>query len=108
MQKLRKQEINQLVLNNFQERGTITLCFTSTTDLTLEGKRGRGSNCPPLSIVLGLNFCSLTDYQKHWYNCSLVSNTSFDANQVTSIDDVIIIRRVTCELTRKVQLFAKK
>ena len=35
-------------------------------NLTLEGIRGReGINrTPPSSIFLGLNFCSLTDYQK--------------------------------------------
>ena len=42
--------------------------------ITLEGIR----------ISLALNFCSLTDCQKLWYNCSLFVNTSFDPNYVTS------------------------
>ena len=42
--------------------------------LTLEGLRG-----PPL-IFMALNFCSLTDYQKLCYNCSLFVNTCFDSN----------------------------
>ena len=44
---------------------------------SLEGERG--SNWPP-SIFLALNFCSLTDCQKLWHNCSLFVNTSFDTN----------------------------
>ena len=36
------------------------------------------------SIFLALNFCSLTDYQKLWHNCSLFVKTSWDSNQVTS------------------------
>ena len=40
---------------------------------------GGGANWPP-SIFLALNFCSLTDYQKLWYSCSLFVNTSFDTN----------------------------
>ena len=35
---------------------------------------------PPPSIFLVLNFCSLTDCQKVWHNCSLFVNTSFDTN----------------------------
>ena len=34
----------------------------------------------PPSIFLALNFCSLTDCQKLWHNCSLFVNTSFDTN----------------------------
>ena len=43
---------------------------------SLEG----GSNWPPPSMFLALNFCSLTDCQKLWHNCSLFVNTSFDTN----------------------------
>ena len=46
--------------------------------LTLEALRG-GQIDPP-SIFLALNFCSLTDYQKIWYDCFLFVNTSFDTN----------------------------
>ena len=50
--------------------------------LTQEGIRGDGQNDlpSPHSTFLGLNFCSLTDYQKLWCNISLVVNTSFDPN----------------------------
>ena len=34
----------------------------------------------PPSIFLALNFCSPTDCQKLWHNCSLFVNTSFDTN----------------------------
>ena len=54
--------------------------------LTLEGIRGGwvgGSDCHP-SLFLAFNFCSLTDYQKLWYNCSLFVNTYFYSNYVTS------------------------
>ena len=47
------------------------------------GVGGRGKINPP-SIFLALNFCSLTDYQKLWYNCFLFVKTSFDFNEVTS------------------------
>ena len=50
---------------------------------TLEGIRGFNPT-PPTSIFLALNFCSLTDYQKLWHNCSLFVKTSFDFNKVTS------------------------
>ena len=41
--------------------------------LTLEGIRmGGGVKLIPTPInFLALNFCSLTDYQTLWYNCSL-------------------------------------
>ena len=43
--------------------------------------KGGGVNLtPPPSIILALNFCSLTDYQKLWPNCSLFVKTSFDPN----------------------------
>ena len=48
---------------------------------------------PPPSSFLALDFCSLTDYQKLWHNCSLIVKTSFDS---------------TCVLTTKMQFFAKK
>ena len=54
--------------------------------LTLEalrgggGGRGKGQIDPHPSIFLALNFCSLTDCQKLWHNCSLFVNTSFDSN----------------------------
>ena len=48
--------------------------------LTLEALRGGGVKVNPLSIFLALNFCSLTDCQKLWHNCSLFVNTSFDTN----------------------------
>ena len=47
--------------------------------LTLEALGG-GVKLTPPSIFLALNFCSLTDCQKLWYNCSLFVNTSFDTN----------------------------
>ena len=46
---------------------------------TLKGGGGGGQIDPP-SIFLALNFCSLTDCQKLWHNCSLFVNTSFDTN----------------------------
>ena len=48
-------------------------------ELTLEALGGGGQIDPP-SIFLALNFCSLTDCQKLWHNCSLFVNTSFDIN----------------------------
>ena len=48
--------------------------------LTLEALGGGGVKLTPPSIFLALNFCSLTDCQKLWYNCSLFVNTSFDTN----------------------------
>ena len=33
---------------------------------------------------VALNFCSLTDCQKLWHNCSLFVNICFDTNKVTS------------------------
>ena len=30
--------------------------------------------------LTAINFCSLTDYQKLWHNCSLFIKTSFDPN----------------------------
>ena len=32
------------------------------------------------SNFLALNFCSFTDCQKLWHNCSLLVNTTFDIN----------------------------
>ena len=50
-------------------------------NLTLEGIRGEGGNqSDPPSIFFALNFCSLTEYQKLWHNCSLFVKTSFDSN----------------------------
>ena len=51
--------------------------------LTLEALGGGGGGVqltPRPSIFLALYFCSLTDCQKHWHNCSLFVNTSFDTN----------------------------
>ena len=48
--------------------------------LTLEGIGRGGVNLNPPSIFLALNFCSLTDWQKPWHNCSLFVKTSFDSN----------------------------
>ena len=42
-----------------------------------KGGGGRGQ-------FLALNFCSLTNYQKLWHNCSLFVKTSFDPKSVTS------------------------
>ena len=53
--------------------------FPNSIVLTLEGIKG-GQSDPPPSIFLSLNFCSLTDYQKLWHNCSLLVKTSFDLN----------------------------
>ena len=38
-----------------------------------------GGQVDPLEY-LALNFCSLTDYRKLWYNCSLLVKIYFDAN----------------------------
>ena len=43
-----------------------------------EGEEG-GQSYPP-SIFLALNFCSLTNYQNLWHNCSFFVKTSFDFN----------------------------
>ena len=48
--------------------------------LTLEALRGGGAQIDPPSIFLVLNFCSWTDCQKLWHNCSLFVNTSLDTN----------------------------
>ena len=50
--------------------------------LTLEALRGGGGGgqSDPPSFILALNFCSLTDCQKLWHNCSFFVNTSFDIN----------------------------
>ena len=45
---------------------------------------------------LALNFCSLTDCQKLWYNCSLFVNTTFK---------LINISYAICVLTAKSQFF---
>ena len=50
---------------------------------SLEGGGGWGQ-IDPHSMFLALNFCSLTDCQKLWHNCSLFVNTSFDINYVRS------------------------
>ena len=51
-------------------------------NLTLEALGGGGGiKIDPFnSIFLALNFCSLIDCHKLWYNCSLFVNTSFDTN----------------------------
>ena len=41
---------------------------------------GGGGQIDLPSIFLALNFCSFTDCQKLWHNCSLFVNTSFDTN----------------------------
>ena len=56
--------------------------FRQFNPSSLEG--GGGQIDPPPSIFLALNFCSLTDCQKLWHNCSLFVNTFFDTNYVTS------------------------
>ena len=40
--------------------------------------KGGGVNLNPPPIFLALNFCSLTDYQKLWHNCSLFVKTYFN------------------------------
>ena len=52
---------------------------TSILFLALEGIRMGGVNLTT-SIFLVLNFCSLTDYQNLWHNCSLFVKTSFNPN----------------------------
>ena len=52
-----------------------------------EGGGGRDQIDSP-SNFLALNFCSFTDCQKLWHNCSLLANTSFDINKVTSSQKV--------------------
>ena len=52
------------------ESSTVLQCFNS--------RRHKGDQSDPTSI-----FCSLTDYQKLWHNCSLFVKTSFDPNYVT-------------------------
>ena len=47
---------------------------------SLEGGGGGGGQIDPPWIFLALKFCSLTDCQKLWHNCSLFVNTSFDTN----------------------------
>ena len=46
----------------------------------LNPKSHEGVNLTPPTIFLALNFCSFTDCQKLWHNCSLFVNTSFDTN----------------------------
>ena len=55
-----------------------SLCVRIFNPRSLEG--GGGMKLTPPSIFLALNFCSLTDCQKLWHNCSLFENTSFDTN----------------------------
>ena len=43
-------------------------------------KGGGGGQIETPWIFLALNYCSLTDYEKLWSNCSLFVNTSFDVN----------------------------
>ena len=40
---------------------------------------------PTPSTFLALNFCSLTDCQKLWHNCSLFVNTSFGTNLTSEV-----------------------
>ena len=75
MYKLRNWNINKYIYKN-------------KIRLTLEALRGGGgggghSGSPPQGF-LALNFCCLTDWQKLWCHCSMLVNTSFDANKVTS------------------------
>ena len=85
-------EAEERLKKSFQEQYGRSLLFTikGHKDFNLrrhKRERGGGGGCqsdPTLSIVLALNFCSLTDCQKFWYNCSLFVNTSFDLNYVTS------------------------
>ena len=56
-------------------------CENSFFSLTLEAlRRGGGDQIDTPSIFLALSFCSLSDCQKLWHNCSLFMNTSFDTN----------------------------
>ena len=59
---------------------TCGYCLVLITVLALEALRGGGVKLTPPSIFLALNFCSLTDCQKLWHNCSLFVNISFDTN----------------------------
>ena len=45
-----------------------------------KGGGGEGINLTHPLDFLAVNFCSLTDYQKLWHNCSLFVKTSFDPN----------------------------
>ena len=58
----------------------VQLLFSIRANLTLEALKGGGVKLTPPAIFLALNFCSLTDCQKLWHNCSLFVNTSFDTS----------------------------
>ena len=59
-------------------------------------------------VLLALNFCSSTDCQKLWHNCSLFVNTSFDTNLSDVISDDIIAKSCAIRvLTVKSQFFAR-
>ena len=51
-----------------------------TAVLTLEALMGGGGGVKLTHPPSALNFCSLTDCQKLWHNCSLFLKTSFDTN----------------------------
>ena len=56
------------------------MCLTPKRREGGGGGGGGDQSDSPHSIFLALNFCSLTDYQKLWHNCSLFVKTSFDPN----------------------------
>ena len=74
--KTRNFTANVWLINDF----TIQLFYIFLTLEVLREDGGGGQIDPPPSIFLALNFCSLTDCQKLWHNCSLFVKKSFDTN----------------------------
>ena len=74
--------------NIFQIRDHVVVVFTDSNVLPISfihfyrlcNITWDVTNTVAPSIFLALNFCSLTDYQKLWHNCSLFVKTSFDPN----------------------------
>ena len=75
-----------VIQHNINLVSGVMLELISSTLIINPGRHGGGGvvNLTPLDF-LALNFCSLTDYQKLWHNCSLlIVIISFDPNSVTS------------------------
>ena len=71
-----------VVMLTFGPNFPLLIClFIARYDNMVNPRSLEGGQIDPLpSIFLALNFCSVTDCQKLWHNCSLFVNTSFDTN----------------------------
>ena len=56
------------------------IMFSMSNTLNPRKLEGGRVQINPSRFIFGFKFCSLTDCQKLWHNCSLFVNTSFDTN----------------------------